>query len=271
MEHEEKSGPNTVNSGQLPTSGGGDTTLPGGGGGGEAGGGDGGGHSDGNGGNGGNTPAKDNRAELLLKMYDQMFNDINRHILVVWQSVGVLIGAFAIFALAEKNVISVDIASALVLLISGWLLAHLIDAGYWYNRNLVIIANIERQFLKREDLREIHYYFGKHRPNNKMLTHLRIQFAFGVGIGTLVVLFHLSTRVLPGVEQSLKHFEPVRALPYLVVVAGALYLWALRGHRDKSYSEFLTNSPGTTTDITGIEYGIGHGHPSASKRKAQGV
>jgi hypothetical protein len=35
--------------------------------------------------------------------------------------------------------------------------------SYWYNRNLVIIANIERQFLGRK---EIHYYFGKHRKKS---------------------------------------------------------------------------------------------------------
>ena len=54
------------------------------------------------------------RADFLMRMYDQMFNDINTHILVVWQSVGVLIGAFAIFALAEKQIITIDIASAIV-------------------------------------------------------------------------------------------------------------------------------------------------------------
>ena len=45
---------------------------------------------------------EDDRKEFLLKMYDQMFNDINTHILVVWQSVGVVVGAFAVFALARK-------------------------------------------------------------------------------------------------------------------------------------------------------------------------
>src|SRR5229473_588490 len=95
------------------------------------------------------------RKEFLLKMYDQMFNDIDTHILVVWQSVGVLVGAFAIFALAEKQVISFDMATAMVVLLASWLLAHLQDASYWYNRNLVIIANIERQFLVESDLRSI--------------------------------------------------------------------------------------------------------------------
>ena len=86
----------------------------------------------------------DHRKEFLLKMYDQMFNDINTHILVVWQSVGVVVGAFAVFALAEKNIIPIDYACSLMIILCAWLLANLYDSSYWYNRNLVIIANIER-------------------------------------------------------------------------------------------------------------------------------
>src|SRR5579859_5541016 len=105
--------------------------------------------------------AMDDRKEFLTKMYDQMFNDINTHILVIWQSVGVLIGSFAVFALSEKGIIPIDLAISLVIILASWLMAHLYDASYWYNRNLVIIANIERQFLQKDDLRQIHYYFGK--------------------------------------------------------------------------------------------------------------
>jgi hypothetical protein len=47
------------------------------------------------------------RKKLLLKMYDQMFNDINSHGIVVWQSIGVVVGAFAIFALVEKNIVTI--------------------------------------------------------------------------------------------------------------------------------------------------------------------
>src|SRR6266511_2529460 len=99
----------------------------------------------------------EHRYELLLRMYDQMFSDINRHIQIVWQSVGVLASTFGILvgilALFEKQVpiglanALLDVATALIMLIVGWLLAHVYDASYWYNRNLVIIANIERQFL----------------------------------------------------------------------------------------------------------------------------
>lgn len=205
------------------------------------------------------------RDTLLLHMYDQMFNDINRHILVVWQSVGTLIGAFAIFALAEKEIITVDVASALLIVIAGWLLAHLYDASYWYNRNLVIIANIERNFLSKEDLRRIHYYFGKHRPSNKMIKHLQIQYALGVGIGVLVLVFHFLTRVMPGMTAD-SRFDPVRALPYAAALLVIVYLFNLRRHRSSSYDEFVAASPGIDVDAEGIKYGIGHGYPKLSNQ-----
>src|SRR5690349_5063241 len=86
------------------------------------------------------------RQEFLFKMYDQMFADINRQILVVWQSIGVLLGGAAIFALVEKQVITLDIACAIFVVLAWWSVSHSLEAGYWYNRNLAIIANIEKQF-----------------------------------------------------------------------------------------------------------------------------
>jgi hypothetical protein len=202
----------------------------------------------------------DNREELLLKMYDQLFNDINRHITVIWQSISVVIGAFAVFALVEKKVVSLDIASAIIILLVAWLIAHLYDAAYWYNRNLTMIANIERQFLKKEDLRNIQYYFGKHRPVNSMLTHLKIQYALGVGLGGLVLLYHFINRVAPGFNAPIANFDPIRALPYVLVIVSVIYLVWLRKNRHDSYKEFLENSPGIEVDTKGIKYGVGHGY-----------
>ena len=200
------------------------------------------------------------REELLLKMYDQMFSDINRHIMVVWQSISVLVGAFAIFALVEKQVISLDIAASIVLLLCAWLLAHLFDAAYWYNRNLVIIANIERQFLTEDDLRNIHYYFGKHRPKNKMIEHLRIQQALGLGLSGLVLMYHFLDRVVPALYAPSSNFDPIRTMPYILVVVAVLYLRRLWGKIEEKYEEFLKNSPGITVDTEDISYGVGHGH-----------
>jgi len=200
----------------------------------------------------------DDRKDFLVKMYDQMFNDINTHILVVWQSVGVVVGAFAVFSLVEKNVIPTDYACSLMVLLSAWLLAHLYDASYWYNRNLVIIANIERQFLKVADLKEIHYYFGKHRKKSAMLTHLKIQYALGVGVGMLFILYHFTLRVLPGIHEPIKNFEFTRSLPYLFAGSAVVLLWRLRANRISGYVEFLQNSPGLDVNTSGIKYGVGH-------------
>ena len=214
-------------------------------------------------------PDENGREKLLLQMYDQLFNDINRHIIVVWQSVGVLVGAFAILALVEKNVITIDLGASFILLICGWLLANLLDSGYWYNRNLVMIANIERQFLQQSDLRDIHYYFGEHRPKNKMITHLRIQWALGVAIGAVVLLFHFLTRVVPGFSNLVSNVELQRTIPYIVLLAVLAYLAHLKGHRDRSYAEFLANSPGKKIDTTGLIFGEGHGFPKRDSATPQ--
>jgi hypothetical protein len=192
-------------------------------------------------------------------MYDQMFNDINTHILVVWQSVGVLVGAFAIFALADKGVLSIDVATTLIVLLASWLLAHLQDASYWYNRNLVIIANIERQFLVNSDLRDIHYYFGEHRPKNRMISHLQIQYALGVSLAIMMLALHLVTRVIPGLSAPWSNLDPQRALPYVVFVAAGVYLAGLARKKRDGYAEFVLNSPGASVNTEGITYGVGHG------------
>jgi len=198
-------------------------------------------------------------------MYKEMFADINRHILVVWQSVAVLVGSFAILSLVEKDVIPLDIAAALIVLLCAWLFAHLFDAAYWYNRNLVIIANIERQFLTPEDLKNIHYYWGQHRPNNRMLTHLKIQFALGVGVVTIMLAYHFANRIIPGFDAPIANFEFMRALPYVTLIIATLYVCSVRNQRLQSYREFLRNSPGIDVDTSGIEYGVGHAHDSTAE------
>lgn len=212
----------------------------------------------------------DNRSELLLHMYDQMFNDINTHILVVWQSVGVLVGAFAVLTLVEKKIITMDIAATLIVLISAWLLAHLYDASYWYNRNLVIIANIEKQFLQVDDLKMIHYYFGKPRPKNKMITHFRIQFALGVGVIAIFLSYHLFTKILPMFGTPISTWGLQWMLPYVFLIFSIFYLYRLCGNRNRAYEEVLLNSPGSTVDTSGIVYGEGHGFPRKSSDSDNG-
>lgn len=201
----------------------------------------------------------DDRRTFLLEMYRQMFADINRHMTVVWQSVSVVIGAFAVFALVEKAIIPLDIASSLVVMLCAWLYAHMLDAGYWYNRNLVIIANIEKQFLIESDLRDIQYYFGAHRSKkNKMISQLRIQAFLGIGIAALVILSHFIDRVWPGIGSDMSHLELSRGLPYLTLVGSVGFCAWFWNDRRNSYVTFVTNSPGIAINVQGIVFGPGH-------------
>jgi hypothetical protein len=196
------------------------------------------------------------RSDFLIAMYNQLMNDINRHIVVVWQSVGVLFGAFALFALVEKQ-FSLDVATLLIILLCAWVIAHVQDASYWYNRNLVIIANIERQFLRPSDLREIHYYFGAHRRSGAMITRLRIQVWLSVAVAALVLLIHFVTNVIP-VYQHTKEGTGLTALPWVVALFGAIW-WRYWYDRAKSrYENFLRNSPGKPVETDDIQHGPGH-------------
>jgi hypothetical protein len=197
-----------------------------------------------------------NRKDLLLTMYIQMWKNIDTHILVVWQSVAAVLGALAIFGLVEKGFLPVDIASAFVVLLAGWLMAHVYDAWEWFYRNLVILTNIERQFLKAGDLRDIHPFFGSHRCPAKPVTHLRIQWYLGFGIAALVLVYHFSTRVLPGFGSSWSSFDPLRCVPYLAATAGSFFLVNLRRKVLRSNEAMLSDSPGLTINAPDL-----HGHP----------
>ncbi len=185
----------------------------------------------------------DDRKVFLIEMYKKMWDNITRHITVVWQSVAVLGGAIAALALVEKGTLPFDYAATLLVLVGAWQAAHVIDANFWYNRNLLIITNIERQFLNVDDLRKVHYYFEKHREPD-LLDHFRIQVVFGPTVAGLVLLLHFASRVYPGMIAEGSTFEPTRAMPYAVAVAAPVLLrWAYNDQKRK-YNELRKKSPG---------------------------
>jgi len=202
----------------------------------------------------------DARKEFLTKVYDQMFNDIDRHHKIVWETMGLLIGAFAVLALSEKDIISIDIATGIIVLLAAWVLTHVYDSNYWYNRNLFIIANIERQFLTKDDLKNIHYYFGKHRKKNAIQTSLKIQIYFCFIVIMLFMFYHFSKSVFPGLKSELTWYNLriEKLAPYLCVIAGLFIVRWIKIKREIDYGEFLQNSPGIGIDTTDIVYGQGH-------------
>jgi hypothetical protein len=201
----------------------------------------------------------DDRKTFLMEMYRQMFADINRQMTVVWQAVSVVVGAFALLALVEKNIVPLDVAVSLIVILSAWMYAHMLDGGYWYNRNLVIIANIERQFLLPTDLRDIQFYFGKHRSKiNRMISYFKIQAGLALAISGLVLAFHSFVQVVPGFGLPMSDFQPSRMLPYLAAVACIVTCLFFAKDRRESYENFRENSPGIEVDTSGVVFGPGH-------------
>jgi hypothetical protein len=183
------------------------------------------------------------RDEFLLVMYGKMWDNINRHLTVVWESATILAGAVAVFALTENGTLSVDSASTLLVIVSGWTVLHAYDANSWYNRNLAIIANIERLFLTAEDAKAVHYFFLKHRGGD-LVDHLRIHAFLGVGFGVVTLLYHFSVRVWPGLSAPVAAFEPQRSLPYLAALCAVIAVAVFRKHYITKRDEFETKSPG---------------------------
>ena len=192
----------------------------------------------------------DRRDEFLMVMYEKMWDNINRHLTVVWEAAAIIVGAVALFALTENGVLSLDIASTLIVTIAGWAVLHAYDANGWYNRNLAIIANIERVFLKSEDDRNIHYFFRGHRKF-ELIEHLRIHAFLGGGFGVLTLLYHFSARVWPGFGAPWSNFEPQRALPYLAGVSVLVAVVLFRRHYAEKYKQFEEKSPGMSLPVDG--------------------
>jgi hypothetical protein len=121
-----------------------------------------------------------------------------------------------------------------------------------------MIANIERQFLRQSDLREIHYYWGQHRSTSSMLTHLKLQLWLAVGIAVLVLLIQFSTVVWPKIPYQFVGLKLKDFVPWIVAIVGLCVWHDRRKLAKQKYEEFLRNSPGKPVDTSNIEYGVGH-------------
>lgn len=173
-----------------------------------------------------------------------MWQNINRHVLVVWHSFGVLASAFAFFSLVQKNVLTLDVAVSLIILIAAWLVAHIFDANGWYSRNLLIITNIERQFLTEQDLSAVHYFFGSQKENTGLIGHMQVQLWFSIGIAGSVLMYHFNARILPVLRSTANSIDLGRLSPYILVIMAIFLLRRFWIEQEKSYKALLEKSPG---------------------------
>lgn len=137
------------------------------------------------------------REKFLLAMYGQLWNNIDRHVLVVWQPVAALGATLGLLSLVDKGVFSLDWATALAIIVATWLIAHTMDASKWFNRNQRMIANIEHQLLTKDDAKKIGPVVAVPRTSTNPILHFRIQSALGYAVIAIILGHHLVVRVLP--------------------------------------------------------------------------
>lgn len=198
--------------------------------------------------------SEERRFHFLLEMYKETSAHLNRHILVTWQSIGVVVGALAVFGLGDKfgvgNDARLDFVTAVVTVVCAWAIAHVYDANNWFDRNLHIISNIERQFLKQEDLKNIHPYFLSHRrevSSKELLLHFQIQALMPFALWLLIMAYHFWKRVWPGFQSPITNLELVRAMPYMVAAASVAYCLYVILDTRKGYKALAEKSPGKAT------------------------
>jgi hypothetical protein len=198
-------------------------------------------------------PPLDRRDEFLIAMYNQLWQNINRHIMILWEGVGILVAVLAVYGLVEKNVLPPPIAASVAIGAAAWVVAHTYDSSHWYNRNLLMITNIERQFLRRGDLKEIHYFFEKHRSTGEMIMFLRIQWTLAAGTAALVLAFYTVSDFLPRMTAlAADHYRLLgvsfASAPYGVAILALLWTELLRRRRNRDYAALLQNSPGKAVE-----------------------
>lgn len=184
------------------------------------------------------------RTEFLLEMYRQTSNHLNRHILLVWQSVALLGGAYAAFAFQDKQVISIHVAAGVAILLCGWFCANVYDAYAWFDRNLLIITNIERLFLNKDDSKYVHPYFPGHRRADSLIQHFWIQLFLGIGVALMVITVHFYNQVLPSFKIPNGVFSWDLAFPYLVLAASTVVCVIVRREVFKKAKKLRADAPG---------------------------
>lgn len=184
----------------------------------------------------------DTRSEFLLHLYDALWQNIDRHINIVWQPIAALGASLFVLTLVSEGFVSMDAATTVIVGLVWWYVANIIDANAWYTRNLLIISNIERAFLTTGDDELIHFYYTKHRAF-KPVTHFSIQASLGIGMGLFVVSYHFWLVVRPGLNPSAS-LDVTQWLPYLVAAMATIGLWRLWKDRKQKYELLQSRSPG---------------------------
>lgn len=175
--------------------------------------------------------------EFLIHVYDQMFTTINRIHNNIWDMVIVIVGGMGVWNLYYQCCFwyAFDIIAIGYIIVLSWILTRLVDFNYWCNRNLIIVRNIEDEFLKNSKERIYKNFRAACCNYNRYRTSILIQIFF-VGIvliGTICCYFYFRYFILC----KLEHFiSPYLFWGCLVIIP---FLPALVVHflRNRDYEE----------------------------------
>ncbi len=189
------------------------------------------------------------RKDFLIAMYKELFNNVDRHISLSWQSISIIASFLATIMLTEKFEVPSVITVFFLIVVIAWTMARLIDAEHWYDRNIHIISNIEKQFLIRpEDSEEIHFYFTKNRTIKSRLESVTIQ-RYATTFIWFLAIFYSIWRVPENVEKNMivfgqnnLHFEP-----YIIIIFSIVLVFLLsyyKYHNTCAIEVLREKSPG---------------------------
>lgn len=176
-------------------------------------------------------------------MYRVLWDNITRHITGTWRAIGTLVATAALFALVEKDIIPLDVATSLMVLAAGWYIAVAFDGSLWFNRNQHIVTNIEQLFLDpTNDTPLVHPYFQKHRKPT-MTTHFLVQVSVGWSLILLFLTYHWNTRIVGNLNSSAP-IQLTKALPYIFGIGILILTFYLQRKNKKSLCRLQSGSPG---------------------------
>lgn len=189
----------------------------------------------------------DERKQFLLKMYDQMWNNISRHINLTGQCVGAVVGSSVLIYFSQSTPQWMDIACSLIYCIWAWLINQIYDSNNWCNRNMAIVSNIERQFLTKSDETEIHCFISGPFKAEHVLQNFKTQVALSISIVSIVGVVHFTQRVFPWLSGKTP-FEILVLLPIIFFFAFFVSLFIIRRVTFNKQKEFLETSPGKKSE-----------------------
>jgi hypothetical protein len=168
----------------------------------------------------------DKEQALLVAMYGKMWDNINRHVVIVWQSITAILGSLALLGWVEKGVIGLDVGTAFVVIFSAWVIAHTYDASAWFNRNQMIVGKIEQLILREDVRKELHSVIGTTRDPRSMILQFQIQYMLALTIGLLALGYHFSRRVQ--ITWKLADIDLAGTMPYIAALAAVVLVFLAR-------------------------------------------